>query len=405
MVGEDYKTGTSYKFRVPLRDSSGTLQSGKTASVTIYLPNDTAEPSPPTVTEIGSSGVYAFSYTPQTEGAYTFILSATGCLPVVWTVQVRGLSRNDLALENGGNLAAVKAATDAYLDAAVSSRAPAATALSNVTWTDDRAAKLDNLDTTVSSRAPADTALSNATWTDTRAAKLDNLDATVSSRAVPGDAMTLTTGERTSVAQAVWSAASRTLTSFGTLVSDVWSFVTRTITGGTIDTVGDKTGYSLVPDYDAAKTAASATYYTPERAAKLDNLDAAVSSRAPVGEYDEEMARLDVPVSSRAPAGEYNEELARLDVPVSSRACPGDAMSLTPAERAAIADAVLDEDVQSAPATASSLRAAAKAAWAQGFGRWTLVGTTLTLYGPDGATPVRVFVLDDPDSPTERVPA
>jgi len=71
-------------------------------------------------------------------------------------------------------------------------------------------------------------------YTTARAPKLDNLDATVSSRAAPGDAMTLTTGERSNIATAVWSAASRTLTSFGTLVSDVasavWGYATRTLT-------------------------------------------------------------------------------------------------------------------------------------------------------------------------------
>ena len=71
-------------------------------------------------------------------------------------------------------------------------------------------------------------------YTTARAPKLDNLDATVSSRAAPGDAMTLTTGERSNIATAVWNAASRTLTSFGTLVSDVasavWGYATRTLT-------------------------------------------------------------------------------------------------------------------------------------------------------------------------------
>lgn len=54
------------------------------------------------------------------------------------------------------------------------------------------------------------------------------LDAAVSTRAAPGDAMTLTTSERSSVAQAVWEYTTRTLTSFGTLVNDtaqaVWSY-------------------------------------------------------------------------------------------------------------------------------------------------------------------------------------
>lgn len=60
------------------------------------------------------------------------------------------------------------------------------------------------------------------------------LDAAITSRAAPGDAMTLTSAERDSVASAVWSATTRTLTSFGTLVSDVanavWTASTRTLT-------------------------------------------------------------------------------------------------------------------------------------------------------------------------------
>lgn len=75
------------------------------------------------------------------------------------------------------------------LDALVSSRAPANTALSNATWTNARAAVLDNLDAKISSRAVASTALSNATWTDARAAKQDNLDTTISSRAAASTAL------------------------------------------------------------------------------------------------------------------------------------------------------------------------------------------------------------------------
>ena len=42
-------------------------------------------------------------------------------------------------------------------------------------WTDGRAATLDNLDAKISSRAQASTALSNTTWTNTRAGYLDYL--------------------------------------------------------------------------------------------------------------------------------------------------------------------------------------------------------------------------------------
>jgi hypothetical protein len=41
-----------------------------------------------------------------------------------------------------------------------------------------------------------------------------------------GDAMALTSGERTTVASSVWASGTRTLTSFGTLVADIWASVT-----------------------------------------------------------------------------------------------------------------------------------------------------------------------------------
>lgn len=63
------------------------------------------------------------------------------------------------------------------LDATVSSRAPASTALSTATWTGTKAGYLD---TPVSSCAPASSALSSGVWTLARAAKLDNLDALIS---------------------------------------------------------------------------------------------------------------------------------------------------------------------------------------------------------------------------------
>jgi hypothetical protein len=51
-----------------------------------------------------------------------------------------------------------------------------------------------------------------------------------STLAKTGDAMTLTTGERTSIAAAVWGATTRTLSSFGTLIADFWANATRTLT-------------------------------------------------------------------------------------------------------------------------------------------------------------------------------
>lgn len=60
-----------------------------------------------------------------------------------------------------------------YLDTPVSTRAPAATAVSNADYTSTRAVKIDFLDVLLSTRAPAATALDNTVWTNAKAAFLD----------------------------------------------------------------------------------------------------------------------------------------------------------------------------------------------------------------------------------------
>jgi hypothetical protein len=148
------------------------------------------------------------------------------------------------------------------LDVAVSTRA------SGADYTAARAAKLDNLDVTVSSRAPASTALSNATWTDTRAAKLDNLDATVSSRS------TLTASQ-------VWSHTTRTLTSFGSLVSDIWGYTTSI--GVSAVTVLERAYRTLVNKMKVDKSTGSVTLYA-------DN-NTNVAATGTVTESDTEVTR------------------------------------------------------------------------------------------------------------------
>jgi hypothetical protein len=52
--------------------------------------------------------------------------------------------------------------------------------------------------------------------------------------------------------------------------------------------------------------------------------------------------------------------------------------------------------------TANSVGDCLNAARAQGFGKWMLSGTTLTLYGSDGSTVVKTFTLDSASAPTQR---
>lgn len=52
--------------------------------------------------------------------------------------------------------------------------------------------------------------------------------------------------------------------------------------------------------------------------------------------------------------------------------------------------------------SAQTVGDALNAARAQGFGKWALSGTSLTLYAADGTTVVRTFVLDSATAPTSR---
>lgn len=52
--------------------------------------------------------------------------------------------------------------------------------------------------------------------------------------------------------------------------------------------------------------------------------------------------------------------------------------------------------------TPNSVGDCLNAARANGFGAWILAGNSLTLLGPDGMTPVRIFTLNNPQAPTQR---
>jgi hypothetical protein len=182
------------------------------------------------------------------------------------------------------------------IDAAISSRSSyggadtsgTTTLLSRLTST--RATNLDHLDADISTRlassaytAPdnTDIAALAGRLTSGRAANLDNLDAAVSTRAQPGDAMALTSvydlaktaaqagdamaltsGERSTLADVVWASTSRTLTSFGGLVSAIW--------GSVVDSPGVTTLLARL---------------TSGRATGLDHLDADISTRLAASSY------------------------------------------------------------------------------------------------------------------------
>lgn len=82
----------------------------------------------------------------------------------------------------------------------------------------------------------------------------------------------------------------------------------------------------------------------------------------------------------------------------------GGAITTSSGAVGSVAGAVTLDLTQAIPAsnTAGTLGDSLNAARAQGFGKWILIGTTLTVYGADGTTPVRVFTLDSSTAPTSR---
>jgi len=224
-----------------------------------------------TVSEVGS-GWYKIALTTtdtNTLGDLAFQCTATGADPTSFVDQVVAFNPLDsnLGLTN--------------LDATISSRAPAATALNNTTWTDTKAGYLD---VAVSSRAPSATALSNATWTDAKAAYLD---ASISSRS------TLTAAD-------VWGYTTRTLTSFGTLVSDIWNAASRTLTG-----FSTSLAVSVWDVLESAISTASSIGLKVKT-----NLDARVSTRSTLGTSDVAGAVWNAARSSYNSAGTFGQGVA-----------------------------------------------------------------------------------------------
>lgn len=264
-----------------------------------------------------------------------------GAASAVWEEIVTG--------HNTGSSFGLLVKTD--LDAAVSSRAPASTALSTAQWTNTRAGNLDNLDATISSRAPAATALSTTQWTNTRATNLDNLDTTVSSRATNAGAASavweeLTAGHSTSgsfglLVKTDLDATISSRATAATAAASVWDELTAShSTAGSfgllVKTDLDTTISSRAP----ASTALSTAQWTNTRAGNLDNLDTTVSSRNSTAHFD---TILGTPVSSvstdiasvktdtttltgRLTAGRATN-LDNLDATISSRAPAATALS------------------------------------------------------------------------------
>jgi len=220
----------------------------------------------------------------------------------------------------------------------------------------------DNLDVTVSSRqvsgnvtiagyAAGQDPVTLTGVTTTRAAKLDNLDVAVSTGAAP----------------AIWNyltASATTAASLGKLLVDnvnatvASRMATFTYTAPDNTSIGTILGRTDV----ATSTRASATDFTTARAAKLDNLDATVSSRLVSGNVTVAgYASGQDPVTLTGVTTTRAAKLDNLDATISSRLAPAGITSLQ-ADVTAIKtpvvvniDATISSRLASAAYTASSI--------------------------------------------------
>lgn len=190
-------------------------------------------------------------------------------------------------------------------------------------------------------------------------AKTTNLPA---SPAATGAAMTLTTGERTSVAGAVWDLSTTGHTTSGTFGAAM----------NAAGAAGDPWSTSLPGSY-ASGTAGNIVG---------NNLNASVSSR---------LAAASISLSAGAvTVGTNNDKTgyaltAAYDA-AKTAAQAGDAMALTATERNSVADALLDRNMATGTDSGSPTVRTVRQALRQLRNKWTNSGGTLTVYKEDDAT-------------------
>lgn len=204
------------------------------------------------------------------------------------------------------------------------------------------------------------------------APELARIDAAITSRAAPGAAMTLTSGERTAIANEV-----------ETQIIDETDAekVLLAITNKIAEANPDLSGLTL-----GAIGAAVRTALTTE----LARIDVAISTRLATAGYT-------APPTAAANATqvrtELSVELARVDVGISTRAAPGAAMTLTGGERTSIATAILDAVYEGTRSLRAFLRLASSVLWGKSSGH--AAGASSPVYRDQGDTKPRITATTD----------
>lgn len=176
-----------------------------------------------------------------------------------------------------------------------------------------------------------------------------------------------------------------------TEITDIRNRLPAALVSGRMDaSVGAMAANVLTAAATNADTGAEiATAVRTELATELARIDAAISSRLALAGYT-------------APDNATITAIASfVDTEVAAIKAKTDNL---PASPAAVGSAMTLDLMQAIPdnPTDGTVGDALQAAEAQGFGKWTISGTTLTIYRHDGVTVARTFTLDSATTPTSR---
>jgi hypothetical protein len=235
------KLNEAVYFSVTTRGTSGLVDADSAPTFDIYeQATDTPVASGTMTKRTGYTGVYRGTFTPTTVGGYT----VGRYYDVVVSGTVSSITDKAVALTFVLRSASIDDVSTATTASAIRTAVGLASA---------------NLDTQL-------TAIDDYIDTEVAAikAKTDNLPA---SPAATGDAMTLTSGERTNIAAAVWNALTSGLTTANSIGKRLVDFVTTLV-------------YSTPPT-----AAANATAVRTELTTELDRIDVATSTRLASASY------------------------------------------------------------------------------------------------------------------------
>lgn len=255
-----------------------------------------------------------------------------------------------------------------------------------------------SVDTVANIGPVASTAIASSVWTASVSSYTDTN--TMGGRIY--NYLTLSAPTSAQNASAIWAAATRSLTTpvtaylaSATHTGAIIPTVTRVLSAS-IDNVASSiytTMAGAVWDYTAGILVPnSALYY-------LQKVDVEVSTRS-------------ILTSGQAASAIWNHVnrtltqsvTAVVNNTVSAFLIPGTHTGVTIPNVTTVASANINL-AQAVPATGNvseSIGDALNAARADGFGKWTISGTTLTLYAADGTTIVKTFTLDSSTAPTSR---